>query len=132
MNLSSQWLQVSERHYQNGKCAKRLNVLEHRLPIHQAVPCYCAKFVTRAQLRVEWATPTQPLHQVHPLPVKWGVREPRALPLAIRSAQFPQRRFNRRLVSGLGTGESRHSTPKSLFVRRTLCAERRLGMTCGR
>ena len=47
-------------------------------------------------------------------------------------ARLPQRRFNRRLVSGLGAGESRHSTPKSLFVRRTLCAERRLGMTCGR
>jgi hypothetical protein len=47
-------------------------------------------------------------------------------------AQVPQRRFNRRLVSGLDAGESRHSTSKSLFVRRTLCAERRLGMTCGR
>jgi hypothetical protein len=27
----------------------------------------------------------------------------------------PQRRFNRRLVSGSGAGESRHSTPKSLL-----------------
>jgi len=50
----------------------------------------------------------------------------------LSGAQLPQRRFNRRLVSGLGAGESRHSTPKSLFVRRALCAERRLGMTCGR
>ena len=53
-------------------------------------------------------------------------------PYRDRGAQLPQRRFNRRLVLGLGAGESRHSAPKSLFVRRALCAERRLWMTCGR
>ncbi len=85
-----------------------------------------------AHIPVAWATPTRP-PRARPLhPVSAGEREPRALPLAIRGAQLPPRRFNRRLVSGLGAGESRHSTPKSLFVRRALCAERRLGMTCGR
>ena len=72
------------------------------------------------------------LRQTPSNPVCEGVREPRALPLAISGAQLPQRRLNRRLVSGLGAGESRHSTPKSPFVRRDLCAEHSLGMTCGR
>ena len=80
--------------------------------------------------RVGYTHPTAQRQALQP--VIPGVSEPRALPLAIPGAQLPQRRFNRRPVSGLGAGESRHSTPKSLFVRRALCAERCLGMTCGR
>ena len=94
--------------------------------------CRTGLLVTRAQLRVAWATPTRPLHQVHPPPVKSGVHEPRALPLAIRGAQLPERRFNRRLVSDLGAGESRHSTPESPLVGAPYAPNLCLGMTCGR
>jgi hypothetical protein len=72
-----------------------------------------------AHIRVAWATSTRPPVRGSLQPRHIGVREPRALPLAIRGARLPPRRFNRRLVSGMGADESRHPILKSLFVRRT-------------